>query len=92
MSLLSIALIVFLLNLPFGFWRSSVKKFSWQWFVAIHLPVPIVVAIRIVSGLGFEPISYPVLIGAFFLGQFVGARVGRGWSRTEAGEVDRVSA
>ena len=75
MGLWTVALLVFLLNLPFGYWRASVRKLSRQWFLAIHLPVPLVVVLRIYSGLGWEPISFPVLIGAFFLGQFVGGKV-----------------
>jgi len=75
MSLWTVALLVFLLNLPFGYWRASVKKLSRQWFLAVHLPVPIVIALRVYSGLGWKPISFPVLIGAFFLGQFVGGKV-----------------
>ena len=75
MSLWSVALLVFLLNLPFGYWRASSKKFSRQWMLAIHLPVPLVIALRVFSGLGWKPLSFPVLIGAFFLGQFVGGKV-----------------
>ena len=75
MSLWTVALLVFLINLPFGYWRASTKKFSRQWILAVHLPVPLVVALRIWSGLGWKPLSFPVLIGAFFLGQFVGGRV-----------------
>jgi hypothetical protein len=75
MGLWTVALLVFLLNLPFGYWRASTKKFSRQWMLAIHLPVPLVVALRIWSGLGWKPLSFPVLIGAFFLGQFVGGRL-----------------
>lgn len=69
-----LAVIVFVLNLPFGFWRSKVRKFSFKWFLFIHLPVPAVVLLRIYSGVGFEFITYPVLIGAFFMGQYVGKK------------------
>ncbi|MFL6257451.1 MAG: hypothetical protein ACJ74T_20795 [Pyrinomonadaceae bacterium] len=75
MGLWTVALLVLLLNLPFGYWRASVRKLSPQWFLAVHLPVPLVIALRIYSGLGFKLISFPVIIGAFFLGQFVGGRV-----------------
>jgi hypothetical protein len=75
MSLWTVALLVFLINLPFGYWRASVRKLSRQWFLAVHIPVPLVIALRIYSGLGFKLISFPVIIGAFFLGQFVGGRV-----------------
>ena len=75
MGLWTVALLVFLLNLPFGYWRASVRKLSTQWFLAVHLPVPLVIALRIFSGLGFKLISFPVIIGAFFLGQFVGGKL-----------------
>ncbi len=72
-----VAIVVFLVNLPFGYWRSRVTKFSIQWVLAIHLPVPIVVACRIYSGLGWQLVSFPVLIGAFFFGQYIGGALER---------------
>jgi hypothetical protein len=81
MTLLSVALIVFLLNVPFGYWRGSVKKFSLQWALAIHIPVPLVVLLRLNSGIGFAFISYPILIGAFFAGQYAGGRLYRAQSQ-----------
>ena len=60
-TLVLVALAVFALNLPFGYWRAGVRKFSAAWFFAVHLPVPGVVALRLLSGLGFELITYPVL-------------------------------
>lgn len=75
MSLWTAALLVFLVNVPFGYWRASVRKFSRQWFLALHLPVPLVIALRVFSGLGWQLMSFPVLVGAFFLGQFVGGRL-----------------
>jgi hypothetical protein len=72
MNLALVAVAVFLLNLPFGYWRAGVRKFSWQWIAAIHAPVPAVVALRVASGLGFQLVTFPVLIGAFFLGQKCG--------------------
>ena len=75
MSIWIVALIVFLFNLPFGYWRASVRKFSVQWILSIHMPVPLVIALRIFSGLGWQLITFPVVIGAFFGGQLVGGRV-----------------
>ncbi len=69
-----VALIVLALNLPFGFWRARVKKFSRPWFFAVHLPVPIVIAMRFLSGLGWHFITFPVLIGAFISGQYIGGK------------------
>ncbi len=72
LNLSVVAAIVFCLNLPFGYWRARVERFSRSWFLAIHLPVPAVVALRIVSGLGWRLVTFPVLIGAFFTGQWIG--------------------
>ena len=73
MALIAVALAVFALNLPFGYWRAGVRRFSWQWIAAIHAPVPAVIALRMASGLGFQFATFPVLIGAFFLGQKCGS-------------------
>jgi endonuclease/exonuclease/phosphatase (EEP) superfamily protein YafD len=68
---------VMLLNLPFGYWRARVRKFSLAWFLAVHLPVPLVIAIRFLLRLGFHPVTYPVLVGAFFAGQFLGGKIAK---------------
>jgi hypothetical protein len=75
MKLFLIASAVFLLNIPFGYWRENARKFSLQWALSIHLPIPIIIIIRIYSGIGFKFITYPVLVGAFILGQLTGSRL-----------------
>lgn len=77
MKLWLVAAAVFLINLPFGYWRAQATRFSRQWMLAIHLPVPAVIALRIFSGLGWRWTSFPVLIGAFFLGQWSGGKLYR---------------
>ena len=74
---------VFVVNLPFGFWRAGVRKLSLPWFVAVHAPVPLVVLMRLASGLGFPLATFPVLAGAFFAGQLAGGRL-RGLARPKA--------
>ena len=75
--LLLAAASVLALNLPFGFWRAGARRFTRPWILAVHVPVPFVVAIRLASGLGWQLATFPVLIGAFFTGQFVGGRIRR---------------
>jgi len=75
MNLWTVTLIVFLLNIPFGYWRANVRKFSLQWFLSVHMPVPVVIAFRIFAGLGWQFITFPLLVGAFFTGQFTGGRL-----------------
>ncbi len=71
-KLFIVSLVVFFLNIPFGYWRAQVPKFSFQWFLAIHLPVPVIIAIRIFSDLGFAWFTYVFIVLSFFLGQKVG--------------------
>jgi len=75
MKLSTVAVLVFFLNIPFGYWRAGCRKFSWQWLLAVHAPVPAVIALRLGSGIGFQLISYPALVGAFFLGQRCGGMI-----------------
>lgn len=63
---------IFILNLPFGFWRAGVSKFSMPWFLAVHAPVPIAVGIRHFAGLGWQLGTLPLFVAAFFAGQFLG--------------------
>jgi hypothetical protein len=74
MHIASVAASVLVLNLPFGYWRANEPKLSKRWFLAIHLPVPFVIAIRVFSGLGFQLITFPIMIGAFFGGQLIGGK------------------
>jgi CDP-diglyceride synthetase len=75
MKLFIVALVVFLMNVPFGYWRANVRKFSLQWALAIHIPVPFVILLRIYGDLGFSWETYPVMVGAFFGGQFAGKKL-----------------
>ena len=75
MNIVTVATLVFILNLPFGYWRANEQKLSTRWFLSIHAPVPFVIALRLLSGLGWQLITFPILIGAFFGGQWIGGRL-----------------
>lgn len=68
-------LIVFLLNLPFGYLRSKSAKFSKQWMMAVHIPVPFIFLLRILSGFGWKII--PLLMLSDIAGQFAGGKLRR---------------
>lgn len=87
MGLWTFALLVFLLSLACGYWRASVRKSSRQWMLAVFLPVPAIIALRIYSGLDFGLKTYSAVAVAYILGQFVGGRLrniiqGRGPGRS----------
>jgi hypothetical protein len=73
----TVAALVALVNIPFGFWRAGVRKFSPAWFLAVHLPVPIAIGLRFASGLGFRWATLPLFVAAFFGGQWLGAKLRR---------------
>jgi len=75
LALLYDTLFVFLFNLPFGYWRINVKKFSFQWVLAVHIPVPFIIALRIYTTVGFAWYTYIFMVAAFFLGQKMGALI-----------------
>jgi hypothetical protein len=90
------SVLVFMVNLPFGYWRARTKRFSAQWILAIHLPIPLVICIRIFGEIGWEFVTFPLLIGSFFAGQWAGGRLlgqrrGRDSTRNKAPSVKGLS-
>lgn len=67
--------VTFVINVPFGYWRAGVRKFSPQWFVAVHAAVPMVIALRYGLGLPFRWSMFPFFVAAYFGGQTVGSRL-----------------
>lgn len=86
--LLLAAGLVAALNVPFGFWRAGEGRFTPRWLVAVHAPVPLAVAVRLAAGLGWHLGTFPVLVAAFFTGQFLGGRLRRSGRAVRPGEPD----
>jgi hypothetical protein len=61
------------INLPFGAYRATVRKLSWQWFLAIHLPIPFVILMRLSLGLGGWFV--PFMLASAVAGQLLGSRL-----------------
>lgn len=74
MDIFLLSILTLIINVPFGYWRSGQRKFSLKWFLAIHIPIPFIILLRVYSGFGFEWCTYPYLITAFFFGQMAGAK------------------
>jgi hypothetical protein len=82
------ALAVVSINVPFGFLRARTRRFSPQWFLAVHAPVPLVIAVRLLSGIGWRWATVPLFAAAFCAGQLLGGRL-RAWRRRAGGEPER---
>jgi hypothetical protein len=75
------------INIPFGAYRFTVDKFSWKWFVAIHVPIPAIFILRTASHHGYDYI--PWLVAAAVAGQIIGSRLFGLWhTRRRRGLID----
>ena len=74
-ALIEVLIGIFLVNIPFGYWRQGTAKFSKSWFAAVHLPVPFVVLLRMIFGLALQLSTFPLFICAYFFGQFFGGQL-----------------
>jgi len=72
MKIALVLLFAFLVNLPFGWLRRNEKKFTFKWFLYIHLPIPLIIALRV--WLGINPWWIPAVIAVAVAGQVVGSR------------------
>ena len=79
MRVVAVLAVVMLVTLPFGFYRAYTRKLSLRWFLAIHLPVPLIFLARFESHLSYAFIPFTSL--AFAAGQMLGARAGHWWLR-----------
>ncbi|MCL5735188.1 MAG: hypothetical protein M1274_06285 [Actinobacteria bacterium] len=66
-----------LVTLPFGFYRAYTRKLSLRWFLAIHVPVILIVLARYEAHLSY--VFIPFTCVTFAGAQYVGGRVGRWW-------------
>jgi hypothetical protein len=73
MAVTVICIITFVLNLFFGYFRAREKKYSFKWFLFVHLPIPIVVFARLYAHLDYRVI--PVFLVAAVAGQIIGGKV-----------------
>jgi hypothetical protein len=62
-----------LINLPFGYARSKTKKYSLRWFLYIHIPIPIVFAVRTFAHIQIKYI--PIFVVAAVIGQILGGKL-----------------
>jgi hypothetical protein len=75
LKILILAIVILFINIPFGYWRAGVKRLSAPWFMAIHIPVLISVAFRLLAEIDSHWTILITFILAFLLGQFGGKLV-----------------
>lgn len=75
MNILLLTLFVFIINIPFGYWRANVRRFSLQFLLAIHIPVALIILFRFTAGTGFEIVTLLYTVPAFIIGQYAGSKI-----------------
>ena len=72
MILFYISFIVFIINIPFGYWRGRLKKLSINWFIAIHLPIFLSLLLRLFFEIEFRWVYLIIFSSVFLAGQSFG--------------------
>jgi hypothetical protein len=74
-KVMAIGMLGMALNVPLGVWREHTKKFSPQWFLAVHATIPFIAMLR--KAVVMPKYAIAFTIGSAVLGQAVGARAER---------------
>jgi len=74
-ALTSLLIVALCSNIPLGYLRMGVPKFSLHWFIYIHISVPFIIWLRIANGIHWQAV--PFSIGLAVLGQMIGSRLYR---------------
>lgn len=67
--------LVFIVSVPCGYIRQNYAKYSFMWFLLIHIPIPFIVLMRIEAGLDWHMI--PLTLAGSVVGQIVGGIASR---------------
>lgn len=72
LGLIALAIIV---NIPLGYFRQAVQKFSFAWYFYVHISIPLIIYLRIKSGYSWKFI--PLTLAGTIIGQIIGGRIRR---------------
>jgi hypothetical protein len=70
-----LVVLALIISIPCGYIRQNYPKYSFMWFLLIHLPIPFIVLLRIKAGLSWHFI--PLTLGGSIAGQIIGGVVSR---------------
>jgi hypothetical protein len=74
-TFIGIIILAFVISIPCGYLRQNFKKYSFMWFLLIHLPIPFIVLLRVKAGFGWQFI--PLTLGGSVAGQIIGGILSR---------------
>lgn len=68
--IIGLIIITITISVPCGYARQNFPKFSFMWWILIHLPIPVIILLRIKAGLNWHFI--PLTLGSSVAGQIFG--------------------
>lgn len=75
LSVTGLVLLAFVISVPCGYLRENYRKYSFMWFLLIHIPIPFIVLLRIEAGISWHVI--PLTLAGSIAGQIAGGRFNR---------------
>jgi len=73
--LVCLVILAFMVSVPCGYIRQNYAKYSFMWFLLVHIPIPFIVLLRVEVGLSWHYI--PLTLGGAIAGQLAGGYVNR---------------
>jgi hypothetical protein len=73
--LVGLVILALVISIPCGYIRQNYAKYSFMWFLLIHIPIPFIILLRIEAGLDWRYI--PFTLGGSFAGQILGGVLSR---------------
>ena len=70
-----LVILALVISIPCGYIRQNYAKYSFMWFLLIHLPIPFIVLLRIEAGLDWRFI--PFTLAGSIAGQILGGALSR---------------
>ncbi len=73
--IIGLTALAFMISVPCGYLRQNYVKYSFMWFLLIHIPIPFIIFLRLEAGLDWHVI--PLTLGGSVAGQIAGGIVSR---------------
>jgi len=73
LQLAALMLLAVAFNVPMGYQRETCRKFSPGWWFYVHISIPIIIYLRIKTGLGVQFI--PFTLASAVAGQLIGGKI-----------------
>lgn len=81
LTMIGLIIFAFIISIPCGYLRENYRKYSFMWFLLIHIPIPFIVLLRIEAGISWHVI--PLTLAGSIAGQILGGVASRRRKRSD---------